>query len=137
MKRPQPILDPTRVLAAVALFALGCGGPLAVFPGGALSGKVASEPVLDWSHVESGAYALETRPSDPYSVNVNVFSKGGALYVDPAPERRWAQHMAEDPDVRLRIDGLVYPLTAIRVDDPVALGFEAERTVYRLDPRAG
>ena len=34
------------------LFAcLACGGPMLVFPGGALSGEVVTEPVEDWSFV--------------------------------------------------------------------------------------
>ncbi len=128
---------PACFAALLGLLASGCGGPFAIFPGGALSGEVVVETPADWSHVETGAFALETRPSDPYSVNVNVISRGGSLYIDPAPERRWAENIAADPRVRLRVDGRVHPLTATRVTDEAELaGFDAGRTVYRLDPRS-
>ena len=70
-------------------------------------------------------------------------------------ERSWVQHVAEDPAVRIRIDGVVYERTAVRVTDPGE--FEAARSaleekyeiapedrepereiwIFRLDPRGG
>lgn len=124
------------LLVATLLFGAHCGGPVFVLPGGALAGEVVAEPVRDWSHLPNGAYALETRPSDPYSVNTNVVVRDGALYIDPAPERRWAAHIRDDPRVRLRVDGRVHPLLAVRVTDARVLeDFDPEREVHRLDPR--
>ena len=120
----------------LGLTALGCGGPFLVFPGGALSGEVVTEPVDDWSFVEDRFVDLEVRPEDPYSVELNYFVKEGRLYVDPAEGRRWLEHIREDPRVRVRFDGKIYPLRAVRVEDPEELrGFDPERLVYRLDPR--
>lgn len=70
-------------------------------------------------------------------MNVDVVSRGRALCIDPAEERRWHAHVAADPRVRLRIEGRVYPLAAVQVTDPHELeGLDAERIVYRLDSRA-
>ena len=65
MKFRTPLL-----LAATAL-ALGCGGPFLIVPGGALSGDVVEPVPSDWSFVESSFVDLETRPSDPYSVELD------------------------------------------------------------------
>jgi hypothetical protein len=131
-------MNPFRYVWLVAAAALwvGCGGPFLVFPGGALSGEVVEPAPGDWSFVESSFVDLETRPSDPYSVEVNFFVKDGKLYVDPAEGRRWLDHIREDPNVRVRFDGKVYALRAVLVEDPVELeGFDSERRVHRLDPR--
>lgn len=113
-----------------------CGGPFLVFPGGALSGEVVEEPVTDWSFVTDSYVDLETRPSDPYSVELNYFVREGRLYLDPAEGRRWLDHLRADDRVRVRFGGKVYPLRAVRVTDPAELeGFDPERLVYRLDPR--
>lgn len=122
----------------LALTALGCGGPFLVFPGGALSGEVVTEPVDDWSFVEDRFVDLEVRPEDPYSVELNYFVKEGQLYIDPAEDRRWHDYLREDPRVRVRFGGRVYPLQAVLVGEPGELeGFDADRYVYRLDPRPG
>ena len=130
MKFRTPLL-----LVAVA-FALGCDGPFLVFPGGTLSGEVVEPVPSDWTFVDTSFVHLETRPSDPYSVELNYFVKDGKLYVDPAEGRHWLDHIREDPNVRVRFGDRVYPLVAVRVEDPAELeGFDPERLVYRLDPR--
>ena len=123
-------------LALVGVCVTACGGPLLVFPGGRLSGEEVAEPVEDWSFVTDSFVDLETRPDDPYSVELNYFVKDGKLYIDPAEGRRWLEHLRADPNVRARFGGKVYPLTAVLVGQPGELpGFDAERVVYRLDPR--
>ncbi len=122
--------------AVLALVASGCGGPFFIIPGGALKGEVVSEPVDDWSFVDDEFIDLETRPDDPYSVELNYFVREGALYIDPAPERRWLEHIRADPRVRVRFGGKVYPLRAVLAGQPGELeGFAPDRFVYRLDPR--
>ena len=117
--------------------ALACGGPHMIFPGGALSGEVIREPVEDWSFLTELFIDLETRPDDPYSVQLNYFVRDGKLYVDPAEGRRWLEHIRADPRVRARFSGRIYPLTAVLVGRPGELeGFDPERFIYRLDPRA-
>lgn len=122
------------LLAAVAIS--GCGGPFFVIPGGELSGEVVTEPVDDWSFVDSAFVDLETRPEDPYSVELNYFVVDGKLYIDPAEGREWFDHLRGNPLVRVRFAGKIYPLRAVLVGEPGEVeGFDADRFVYRLDPR--
>jgi len=127
-------------IALVTLFlACGivfCGGPFLLFPGGELSGEVVSEPVVDWSFTSSGVLDLETRPEDPYSVAINFVVREGKLYIDPAEGRRWLEHIREDPRVRIRIEGGIYPRRAVLMGRPGDIeGFDPTRYVYRLDAR--
>jgi hypothetical protein len=120
----------------VSLVSVGCGGPMLVFPGGALSGEVVTEEVTDWSFASDAFVAVETRPEDPYSVDLNYIVRDGKLYLDPAEGRRWFEFLKADPNVRVRFDGKVYPVTAVLVGKPGELeGFDPERFVYRLESR--
>ena len=123
-------------LLALILLA-GCGGPFLIFPGAELSGEVVGQPVADWSFVTDRFVDLETRPDDPYSVELNYVVRDGTLYVDPAEGRNWLEHIREDPRVRVRFDGRIYPCTAVLVGKPGELpDFDADRYVYRLDSRS-
>lgn len=125
-----------RLTIAFAMTVLACGGPFLVFPGGELEGPVVTEPITDWSFVTDRFMDLETRPGDPYSVEINYIVKDGKLYIDPAEGRRWLDHIRADPRVRVRFGGKVYPLQAIRVGRPGELaGFPEDRFIYRLDSR--
>jgi hypothetical protein len=116
---------------------LACGGPILVFPGGELSGQVVSEPVQDWSFLSDSFIDLETRPDDPYSVELNYVVRDGELYIDPKEGRRWFDHLRADPRVRARFGDKIYLLTAVLVGEPGELeGFDADRFIYRLDPRS-
>ncbi len=125
----------SQVLGVLVLLATGCGGPFLVFPGGELRGETVAEPVDDWSFVDSWFVDLETRPGDPYSVELNYIVKNGQLYIDPAEGRAWLEHIREDPRVRVRFGGKIYPLKAVLVGKPGELdGFPEDRFIYRLDP---
>jgi hypothetical protein len=131
MRMRGPIL----VVALAALAA--CGGPVLIFPGGPLEGEVVSEPVTDWSFVDDTFVDLETRPEEPYSVELNYVVREGKLYVDPAEGRRWLDYIRADPRVRVRFGDKVYPLEAVLVGRPGELeGFPEDRFIYRLDSRA-
>jgi hypothetical protein len=120
---------------AAAAFA-GCGGPFLIFPGGELRGTVVNEPVEDWSFVSEKFVDLETRPEQPYSVELNYMVKDGKLYIDPAEGRRWLNYIRADPRVRVRFDDKIYPLKAVLVGRPGELeGFPEDRFIYRLEPR--
>ena len=121
------------VIAVVTILASSCGGP---FPSGALGGTemtLAEAPAF----TEDLVIQLETRPSDPYTVTINAFAIDGALYIDPAPDRTWAGHLAADPLVRINVGddntyaAKVYPVT----DAELLARFEADRTVYRIGER--
>ena len=104
------------VLLTLAL--LGCGGPVAVFPGGTLAGPVKSTPQSFGFASDAGTIQLETRPEDPYSVNIACAVVGDTLYVSAGDNKsRWVENMEANPMVRLRIDGDVYELRAQRVTD--------------------
>lgn len=121
---------------ALAASALACGGPFFILPGGELEGSVVTDPVDDWSFVDDRFLDLETRPEDPYSVEINYIVKDGRLYIDPAEGRRWLDHVRADPRVRVRFGDAIYPLEAVLVGRPGELeGFPEDRFIYRLDWR--
>jgi hypothetical protein len=137
--------------AALCALALGCG-PV---PGGALRGEVAPAPAV-WSDALGGERAMceiEARPANPHSIQLECFTRDGALYVqshrwamaDWWPES-WAEVWLAEPDVRVRIGDRIYELRAERVTDaalreallkergydPVPEGI----VLFRFDPRA-
>ena len=103
---------------------VGCGnGPFGLMSGGPLDGEV--RPVPDsWAFVgSSGTAQLETNPQAPYSVNLNYTLLDGSLYINAGGnEAAWVKHIAANPAVRLRIDGVIYELHADRVTDPEEMG---------------
>ena len=144
-----------RLLFAVIamLVATGCE-PTFVFAGGELSGTERPMP-SDWAFTEDfDTVQIETRPADPYSVNVWGVSVNRNFYVaaSDAGEAAWARAIEAEPRVRLRVGGDIYPLLAKRTEDPQELadvtdayvdkyGGERERSfirhawVFRLDSR--
>jgi hypothetical protein len=139
-------------LALGVLLACGPVGPL---PGGRLSGTPTAPPA-DWSAVDTaGNVQLETRPEDPYSVNIWGVGVGRQYFVASGEggESRWAQHIGADPRVRLRIGDALYELRASRIEEEAEIEraiealerkydaeIDAERRargwLFRLEPRA-
>ncbi len=112
-------MNKTTSLWIVALCLFGCG-PLLVFPGGELEGAVSATPD-NWGFTEQiGTVQLETRPGDPYSVNIWATTVGDSLYLHAGANRaNWVENIEADPLIRIRIDSQIYPLRAVRVQDPV------------------
>ena len=110
------------VSSLLAVIALACNGPLGLLPGGKLAGESRSTP-SDWSGVaKSGTVQLETRPEDPYSVNISYRVLDGVLYINAGDtETEWVKNIAVNPDVVLRLDGSLYSLRAQRVSDPAEI----------------
>lgn len=132
-------IGPILVLGLSLLY--GCGGPLGPFPGGVLEGKPArADPT--WNGLgDSGICELETNPADPYSVTVACTVIDGQLYVNAGgTEKRWAKNIVDDPNVRLRIDGEIYDLRGIRVQDPAEIARFGKawtsQSFFRRDPAA-
>lgn len=145
-------------VAAAALF--GGLGPLAMVPGGWLWGEV-REPPADWSFTDAiGEIQVQTHVGPlPWSVTTWVLSDRGELFIAASEcERVWTHRVMADPEVRLRIDGVVYEMQARLVTDravgarlaPVVLhkymGIAADSAqfipgetrgcVFRVEPRA-
>ena len=116
---------------------LGCG-PTLLIPGGELKGSIEAVPG-DWSFSdEVSTIQLETRPADPYSVNIWAVGIGDRLYVHAGANRsRWVENILADPRVRVRVAGKLYPLTAVRVEDPAefATFADAYKKKYGTRPR--
>lgn len=136
----------------LSLTLLAACEPIGPIPGRALSGEV-SEPPADWQPLDE-ADVIQLETSGPYSVNIWGAVAGDHYYVasSAGEESRWAQRIARSPDVRARIDGRLFELRAVVVEDEdeleaVADAFnekydlDAEEDfpdviIYRLEPRA-
>jgi len=121
------------------LAAVCCNGPFAVIPGGRLDGDVQSVP-SDWSFAgDYGTIQLETRPDQPYSVNIAYTVMNGILYINAGDtETQWVKNMEANPKVRLRMDEALYGLIAQRVsetDDIAAFAVAwTDQSMFRRDP---
>lgn len=103
----------------IALVCLaGCSEPFIVFAGGELSGEERTPPD-DWSELhDEETFQLETRPDDPYSINIWAVGIGDDAYIGTGPGgTNWSEHIMRDPRVRLRVEDTVYPLLAQPVED--------------------
>lgn len=132
---------PRRLPLAIACAALGCNGPLLVFPGGRLEGESGPAPA-DWTFAgDSGTAQIETRPDDPYSVNVAYTVLDGELFVNAGDtETQWVKNIAANPHLRLRLDGTIYDMRAQRVTEAAEIQAFAEawtrQSMFRRDPTA-
>ena len=94
-------------------------------------------------------------------MNVHTFVDDGTLYIGADfyfPFKRWVHSVAKNDRVRVRARGLLYPLRAVRIDDPAELialqsqlerrlalwrgldpettpGFQTEMWLYRMEAR--
>lgn len=114
----------------------GCSGPTVLLPGGALDGTTTPAPA-DWSFTDAvSTIQLETRPADPYSVNIWVIALGPNLYVHAGANRSaWVEHMEADPKVRLRVGDAIYDLTAARVTEQAELDRFSDAYERKYDRR--
>jgi len=112
----------------------GCAEPFIVLSGGALTGEVADPPV-DWTELNAvDVMQLETRPSDPYSINIWAAGLGPHIYVATSEDgTSWTEFLAEERDVRLRIEGVVYELEAVPVVDAAERAAVAAEYVRKYD----
>jgi hypothetical protein len=146
------------VVGVVAHFSEPIGG----FPGGKLSGEVASGPAADWSFLdEFEMIQVEVSPDDPRSVNVYSFVHEGELYVGADfyyPFKRWVHEAMRDDRITIRAREKLYPMRAVRITDAgevaalrselerrlaiwqgrdpeTAFGFLTDVWFFRMDPR--
>lgn len=132
---------PAGAFASVALLFGACSGPCGLLPGGALSGETRPVPD-DWSFAgDAGTMQLESRPGDPYSVNIAYTIIDGVFYINAGDtETAWVKNIAADPLVKARIDGALYELRAVRVTDDAEIARFAQawtaQSMFRRDPTA-
>ncbi len=125
-------------MVAMLIGVAGCGDPLVTIPGGELAGTERDAPA-QWSGVPD-TIQLETRPADPYSINIWGVGIGEHLYVATGTDgANWTPFIKADPSVRVRVEGDLYRLRASLVEDAdervqVAAAFYAK---YDLDPNDG
>lgn len=107
-----------KILLALSMLVLAGCNPLLIFPGGELDGTISTTP-QNWSEAANiKTVQLETRPNDPYSVNIWAIGIGSILYVHAGENRAtWVEHMEGDPNVRIRIGEKLYALRATRTTD--------------------
>ena len=107
------------LLAVVGVYVrLFAGGPVGFVPGGWLRGEVATEPVVDWSFARDEQYAqFESRAGWlPYSTGAWFMVHEGDFYLllpslfGDGLQRR----LEQDPRVRVRVAGKLYPQLAVR-----------------------
>ena len=121
------------------LATFGCNGPFALLPGGKLDGEVEPAP-SDWAFAgDYGTVQLETRPEDPYSVNIAYTVMEGRLYINAGDtETQWVKNLTLNPLVRLRMDGVLYDLGAERVSDAAEIAAFGKawtsQSMFRRDP---
>ncbi len=123
----------------MAAFCMACG-PIGPFSGGRLSGEEGSWPTHWNSLADVEEIQLETRPADPYSINVWFVVVDSEAYIvssllmgpELPEEREWVRNIATDPQVRVRIEGVLYSANVETVTDSgrKARIFEAFRVKY-------
>ena len=105
------------MLLMLAVSLSGCADYLP-FSGGELEGAVAEIPASFETIGQQEIVKLETNPLEPYSVNLWVIGNKESLYVFAGDsETTWVQHIAKDPNVRLKLGAAIYELAATRVTD--------------------
>jgi hypothetical protein len=125
-----------RIFTVVILATLlvSCSEPRSMIPGGQLSGEVFSTP-LTWVDVPE-TIQVETRPSDPYSINIWGVGIGQHLYIATSDSgTTWSDFINTDSDIRARIGFSLYELSATSITDPVERSRVAAAYVskYELD----
>jgi hypothetical protein len=128
----------TRILIFLSAFILvGCE-PMGPIPGGQLSGEV--KPIPDNWSAYSGVelLQLETRPDDPYSLNIWGVGLGKDYYIASGGggESSWVDHIIDNPEVRLRIENTIFQLKAVRVTDEEELGLVLKRYKEKYEMEA-
>ena len=123
----------TRLICLGWLLLLTACEPVWRLPAGRLYGEVETEPVSDWSFTAGvTTVALETRPGFPHSITVVCFTHEGRLHIPSfnVSTKKWPEFVRQNPSVRLKIAGKIYPGYVERVDpgerDAILVSFAAK-----------
>ena len=95
-------------------------------PGFGLSGEVHPQPVDDWSFTSSvKEISIETATAYvlPHSVTIWCVTLGNQLYVGAwqADTKHWVANVRRDPNVRLKIDNVIYEQKLEPIEDPATI----------------
>jgi len=95
-------------------------------PGAILFGETAAEPVSDWSFAnEVELCQIQIYAGwRPHAINLNCMSTpDGNLYLSCSvcDTKYWASKVSDNPRGRLRLNGIVYPITITRVTNPAEM----------------
>ena len=93
-------------------------GPIGPIPGGELNGEIAiSEP--DWRALLPDGKFIEIQFGDKngYSVTLDPHVIDEELYTWSRAPNRWSSLIGEDPQVVIRIDGVLYRAIALKVEN--------------------
>lgn len=120
------------MLVLIAFSLTACQSAFLTFPGSALQGVEAEAEDFAFA---AGYRLLQLETNGDYSVILRVTVIEGDLYIDAAPTRRWAKHLATNPNVRIKLGNRVYRGFARRVEDlSITSQFMKRRQIFRIDP---
>lgn len=138
---PARLVAPLLVLfLAIGSVATSCSGPLPFMSAGTLDGVAQPAPATWALDGDFAVVQLETRPDDPYSVNIAYTQINGSLYINAGDtETQWVTHISANPLVRLRVGETLYDLRAERVTDTAEIAMFGEawtsHSMFHRDPR--
>ncbi|MDR2214032.1 MAG: hypothetical protein LBE21_10470 [Pseudomonadales bacterium] len=94
-------------------------------PGAVLWGEVVEEPVSDWSFAnEVELCQIQVQGIFPQANNLNCMATpDGKLYLScsDCEPKRWSRLARNNENGRIRLNGLVYPVTIRHVTDPIEI----------------
>ena len=113
----------TLVVIAIAGIRLASDGPVAMLPGGPMSGVLATDSFPEIDNAVGERIELQVNGWYPSSRTVLGFMHDGNLYVPSvqAEKKWWPKQVLEDPEVLVRRQGTLYPRTARRITDPLLI----------------
>lgn len=129
-------------IAIVALVLLTGCEPSDRRPGLWLSGPVQETLPADWSFTRAHPeifLEVSTPYLLPHSVTIWCAELDGTLYLGArAPEtKRWPGWVDDDPDVRIKVAGDVYPVTLVPLTDPASIAAVAAAYSEKYDLSGG
>lgn len=135
-------------LLGVAALALGSASiwfftcPCERTPGAYLSGEQIEEPVSDWTFANQVQLCqIQTRSGlIPHAINLNCMADStGNLFLScsQCEGKRWSTAALENPSARIRLNGLVYPVSLRRLDDSEELDNAWQTRAFKLSSLRG
>lgn len=131
------------LLAAVAGFSywfFAC--PCERLPGGYLLGEEVEQPVSDWTFTNQVELCqIQIRAGIlPHSINLNCMATStGELYLScsACDGKYWSAAVQEDGRARIRLNGMVYPVSITRVQDAAEMDRAWQARIQKLQMVGG